>query len=175
MASPPNESSRYDAMYDWAGLQVFNYVRGLFNPHKDRILDVGAGWGKYAYLFPDYYIDANEIWGPYVDNEYLEKKYNQVFRGDICDMEFDFYDVIIMGDILEHIERPRAQELVSRLVTKCKELIVIVPFLYEQHPEDDNIYEEHLQADLTPELMDKLYPELKPLAIEGNRGIYIKK
>lgn len=174
MASPPNDQSKYDAIYDWAGLQIFNFVRQNFDPHTATILDVGAGWGKYSYLFPDFMMDANEIWGEYIVADSLYKKYRTVNHGNILAMEIAYYDIIIMGDVLEHIERKAAQNLVANLVGRCKQLIVVVPFEYVQHPTDANIYEEHLQADLTPELMRELYPQLKLLKKKGNRGVYIK-
>lgn len=175
MATPTNSPSMYDAIYDWSGLQVFNYVRDNFNPHDTTILDVGAGWGKYSYLLPDYEMDANEIWGAYITDNLLWRKYHRVIHGDICSLELKHYNIVIMGDVLEHIERKRAQDLIERLADVCDEVIVAVPFEYEQHATDDNIYEEHLQPDLTPELMEELYPRLRLLAKSGNKGIYIKR
>lgn len=178
MATPPNQKSRYDALYDWCGLRIFNYVRSNFDPHTTTILDVGAGWGKYRDLFPDYTMDANEIYGIYIENELLESRYRTVYPMDICDLvdkeEFRDYGVIIMGDVLEHIETERAVGLVEKLCDHCEELIVAVPFEMEQHG-DDNPYEEHLQPDLTPALMEKRYPQLKPLELSDGKGIYIKR
>ena len=175
MSTPKNLGSYYDALYDWAGIQIFNLVRNRFSPHTTEILDVGAGWGKYKILFPDYAkMDACEIWSPYIEDNELRSLYRKVFNEDICDLKFDHYDVIIMGDVFEHIERPRAKALLEKIYYQCKEMYVVVPFEYEQGPEDGNPYEEHKQADLTPELMAKEYPLLDLLCEDSGKGIYIK-
>lgn len=174
MATPTDEQSKYDALYDWAGIQIFNLVRDRFDPHMAILLDVGAGWGKYAKLLPDYVMDAVEIWQPYVEKELLWKHYRAVFNRDICDFDFDWYDAIIMGDVLEHIDVSRAQELIKSLLDRCDELYVIVPYEYPQGEVEGNRHEAHLQDDLTPKIMRQRYPELDLIAENGQKGIYIK-
>lgn len=174
MSTPINERSKYAAMYDWAGIQIFNLVRDRFHPDLTEVLDVGAGWGKYHYLLPDYEkMDACEIWKP--NCKAIANKYRTVFNIDICDLDFDYYDVIIMGDILEHIERERAKKLIETIYPKCKEMYIVVPFEYEQGAVDGNPYEEHKQADLTPELMYQEYPLLDLLAAGDGKGLYVKR
>lgn len=173
MASPL-EDNRYEALYDWAGIQMFNLVRERFAPKETTILDVGAGWGKYRLLFPDYIMDACEVWKPYIKEERLEEKYREVFAMDICDLGVDWYDAIIMGDVLEHIEVERAQYLINYLFYRCEEMYIIVPYQYPQGEVDGNHFEIHHQDDLTPEIMTKRYPELQLLADNGNKGIYVK-
>lgn len=160
-----------DALFDLAGSVISSVVKDNFE-YGSTILDVGAGWGKYGQLLLGYKVDACEIWPPYYDT--LRKIYNKVFIKDICDLEFDYYDVIILSDVLEHIERPRANELINGLVKKCKQLYVCVPYQYPQGAHEGNPYEKHLQDDLTPGIMMSEYPKLKPLLITKKRGIYIK-
>ena len=145
----------YPALYDQAGVEVFYDVRKSFNQGA-TILDVGAGWGKYQKLFPDFVVDACEIWPPY--KEELKKNYRKVFIKDVCDLKFGFYDIIIMGDVFEHIEVERAKKLLEYIYHRCQQLYVVVPFLYEQGEVGGNPYEIHLQDDLTPSVMAKRYP-----------------
>jgi hypothetical protein len=182
MASPSIDS-RYDATYDWAGTRVRTLVISTYDPVETTILDVGAGWGKYRDLLPEYRcMDACEIWKPYIEGEDLHSRYRHVFDVDIVDLvALDTwhpgrYDLVIMGDVLEHLTRPRAQFVVSRLGAA----LVVVPFLYPQNEVDGNPHEVHWQSDLTPSKMELLYPELELLDIEnrGNRpfkGLYQKK
>lgn len=181
MAAPANEPSRYDAMYDWAGRTIFNLVRDRFNPHTDTILDVGAGWGKYGYLLPDFKMDACEIWGPYIEEDMLWKKYRHVIQKDICDVDFTHeqagrYSVIILGDVLEHIEEHRAKKLIVYLLTVCDELVVAVPYKYRQDA-GENPFEEHKQNDLTPEIMEQRYPGLRlhAMSTDAKKGVYIRR
>lgn len=180
MASPENARDREAALYDWAGIAVRQWVLGHF-PDVDNthVLDVGAGWGKYRDLLPEYPdMDACEIWQPYIEQENLGARYRQVFQVDVCDLtpaDFDDYDLVIFGDVLEHLKRPDAQWAIRR----CRNAVVVVPFRYHQDEEDGNPYEKHWQDDLTPRLMRDLYPDLTEIALQwhGNRpfkGLYAK-
>lgn len=170
----PVKDQRYAAMYDWAGIQIFNLVRESFNPETTTILDVGAGWGKYHFLLPDYTMDACEIWEPYINEEQLRQLYRRVYNADIHDLNVDFYDVIIMGDVLEHLETTRAQETIQRLYHRCQEMYIIVPYRYPQGEVHGNHFEIHHQDDLTPEIMQERYPELQLLTDNEQKGIYVK-
>lgn len=162
-----------DAMNDWAGTAVQGLIRGRFNPKKTKILDVGAGWGKYKRLLPEYTMDACEIWQPYVDEEKLEKLYNTVFVSDICDLVIDYYDAIIFGDVFEHIDKDDASDLLARLRSLSEEVYIVVPYMYHQGEVNDNPYEVHLQPDLTPDVMAERYPQLQLVVQDENRkGLY---
>ena len=171
-----------DAVFDWCGPRIRDLVKSEFGLNSS-ILDVGAGWGKYRYLLSEYpNMDACEIWLPTILDANLTSKYRQVFNNDICDLALEslHYDVIIMGDVLEHIPRPQAEEVVSRLSNMCSQLHVVVPFEYEQDEVEGNPYQVHEQSDLTPKLMNTLYPELKLVDVEVRegkpfKGLYIKR
>jgi hypothetical protein len=180
MGTPP-DTQRFESTYDWAGLLVRQLVVRDFDPMGTRVLDVGAGWGKYRILLPEYQMDACEIWEPYIQEERLSDRYGQVYHGDICDLVNDGhlggYDLVIMGDVLEHIPRDRAIRLVEQLRVVAGELMVIVPYRYPQGEEHGNPYEYHEQDDLTPELMAHDYPELRLVALETRhyepfKGLY---
>jgi hypothetical protein len=174
MSSPANLRTRYAALYDWAGQTISHKLRYRFHPETSILLDVGAGWGKYRDLFPDYTMDACEIWEPYIWNEMLEARYRIVHKGDICKVaKADIkYDAIIMGDVFEHIERSRAKELLYDLRDKCEEIYIVVPYMYPQSTVDNNPYEEHLQSDLTAELMETEYPTLQMVDTNELKGLY---
>lgn len=178
MASPANPLDRLQSMRDWAGLTVQGYVYSRFD-FDAQILDVGAGWGKYRDLLPDYEnIDAVEIWDPYIHAERLRDRYRQVYSMDVADMHPELlgsYDLVIFGDVLEHLPQ-RAARNVLRLVFHA---VVIVPFEYPQGPEQNNPYEEHIQDDLTPDVMAERYPALRLEGMELQdgrpfKGFYVK-
>jgi len=138
-------------------------------------------------------IDACEIWETYVEKYKLREKYKNVMVSDICDLEFEFYDVIIMGDVLEHIDIDRTKILLERLKSKCIELIILVPYQNENRSDErieldkkhmaeqwyGNIYEAHIQTDINPSIMVNRYPSLKLLfnnIISGHKcGVYSQK
>ena len=179
MGSPADAVDRLKATYDWGGLAVQGWVYS----HLDldaQILDVGAGWGKYRDLLPDYEnMDAVEIWDPYVESESLAARYRQVYTMDVADMHphlMGIYDVVIFGDVLEHLKQQDAFDVLDR----CFQALVIVPFLFEQGEEQGNPYEAHLQPDLTMDVMERRYPMLRLEGVEirdGHpfKGFYLKE
>lgn len=139
-----------------------------------EILDVGAGCGTYSLLLGDYFnnIDAVEVHKPNIEKYELEKKYRKVYNKDIREMEYD-YDLVIFGDILEHLEVEEAQKVLRYAINHSKEVLVAVPYLYKQGIVEDNVYEIHKQDDLTKEIMKERYPELRLLIGNEEYGYYI--
>ena len=91
------------------------------------------------------------------------------------DFNFDSYDCIIMGDILEHLTIKDAQKILNRITKNKQKCLVAVPYTMEQEEEEGNIYETHLQPDLTPENMLERYKQLKFLIGNNKYGYYINK
>lgn len=142
-------------------------------PEKSVILDVGAGGGTYALLLGDYFeLDAVEVYKP--NAEYIEGKYRKVFNEDIRDFKYGQYDVIIFGDVLEHLEVNEAQKVLEYAIPRCSEMIVAVPYQYEQGEIYGNKYEIHKQDDLTPEIVIERYPYLRLLFGNDKYGYYVR-
>jgi hypothetical protein len=130
-----------------------------------KILDIGAGDGKWGYILSKNFenIDAIEIFEPYVDRYNLKKYYQKVTVGNFLEVDFDYYDVIIMGDVFEHVKRSEAYEWLEKIKNKCGELIIVVPFEYQQEWDGDyeNKWGHHFQPDLNPQVMKINYPQLQ--------------
>ncbi len=109
------------------------------------VLDVGAGFGKYGFLFreytdiwdmesvPDYdrnrwktRIDCIEGTDAYVTplHRYL---YDEIHIGNIPDIvsQLGSYDVIVMGDVLEHFEKAAGQALLDELYARCNHSLIL--------------------------------------------------
>ena len=142
-----------------------------------KILDVGCGSGTYYDLLHDYFsdIDGVEIFRPNIENYGLENKYRYIYNKDIKELEYENYDIIIFGDILEHLEVEEAQKVLKYALERCKEVIVAVPYMYKQGIEYDNVYEIHKQDDLTPVNVLERYPELELLYGNTEYGYYIRR
>lgn len=154
---------------------IKEYLQNKFD--KDaRILDVGAGSATYYYLLNDYFknMDAVEVYMPNIEHYELEKKYNKVYNTNICDLEYSNYDVIIFGDIIEHLSIEDAQNVLKYAFERCEEMIVAVPYMCEQGEYGGNVYEIHKQDDLTKENMLERYPMLKLLYADDIYGYYVK-
>lgn len=166
--------------FDWAGLVVRDLVQAEFDPATTEVLDVGAGRGKYRMLLPQYdLMDACEVWKPTVLEHELEAMYRQVYNCEIQTLVLQprTYDLVVFGDVLEHLTIVDARYVIRELCETSAEIVVVVPYLYAQGPEHGNHYQRHLQADLTPEVMMRRYPELRLVALETRdrepfKGVY---
>lgn len=164
-----NPKERLDA-------QIIEQIKNNFDS-SIRILDVGAYDGRWYYNLRDkfHHIDAVEAFKPYVDRFELRQKYENVFITDIRNFDFDYYNIIILGDILEHLTVDEAKEVLNKLYYKCEELFVIIPYEYPQDEYDNNEYQVHKQEDLTHEIFMERYPDFELLIRDEVRGCYIKK
>lgn len=180
---PPGDSRANDT-FDWGGLLVQDVVRMTFWDRKSEILDVGPGFGKYRYLLPEYPMDACEIWEAAIYEKNIGSIYRKLYLGDICDFvnspEWYPYDLVIMGDVFEHIERKKARAAVSRILDTCQDLFIITPYECPQGIEEGNPYQVHIQKDLTPEIMEQEFPDLQLVQTEYRdekpyKGFYRRK
>ena len=155
--------------------EVKKWIYEHFNENAN-ILDVGPGRGTYWELLHGKYknIDAVEIYRPNIIDYKLLDKYRFVANRNIVDMEYGKYDLAIFGDVLEHLTVEDAQKVLAYAVNKCKEVIVAVPYRYKQQG-NENKYEEHIQNDLTHEIVLQRYPILKVLYKNDSYGYYIKR
>ena len=160
--------------YEYFKKEVREYILGRFSTDIE-ILDVGAGCGTYKDLLKEYTkMDAVEVFKPNIEKYALESKYRDVYNVNICEFRYEYYDVVIFGDVLEHLEVEEAQRVLDYALEHSKEVLVALPYLYEQGIEENNVYEIHKQADLTPEIVKERYPRLKLLYGDNLYGYYIK-
>lgn len=169
-----NEKRPHGISYSFFKNDIKEYLEKKYTENA-RILDVGAGSGTYYNLLSDYFkiIDAVEIFWPNIVDNKLEDKYNKVYNADIVNFEYDFYDIIIFGDIIEHLSIEDADKVLKYAKDRCREMIVAVPYQYPQGEEYGNIYEIHKQDDLTPQIMYERYPYLELLYGNSEYGYYI--
>lgn len=142
----------------WVGKQeIRKFLLPTLHP-KDKILDVGPGGGTYYNLLgPEYEWTAVEIW--HETAKYLCETYDHVYEGNILDFWYpEDYDLVIFGDVLEHLTAPDAQECVERAKLHSKAIMIAIPYNYPQDAIYGNEAERHLQTDMTPEIFDERYP-----------------
>lgn len=161
--------------YNAGKVEVISFIVSNFK-QNDTCLDVGACDGKWSELLGNFLIkDAVEVFTPNIDKHHLEKKYRQVFNTDIVNFQYDWYDIIIFGDVLEHMSIDQAQAVVEYAKPRCKDMIIAVPYLYEQGALYGNPYEVHIQDDLTPEIFEQRYPGFERIWWNNEYAYYHKK
>jgi len=154
--------------------EIRNHIVDNFSK-STRILDVGAGSGTYGRLLKPHYtvVDAIEIFPEYVKKFNLESVYTKVHIGDIVNFDISNYDYIIMGDILEHLTIPQATYLMNKFEVSKKNVLIAVPYEFEQGEAYGNVYETHHQPDLTIAVMYQRYPMLRLLYGDNRYGYFI--
>ena len=143
---------------------IFEHIRTVvleYLPKRYKILDVGPGIGIYGSNLQDLNVDAVEIHEPYIEKFKIKRYYKNVFVGNILEFDYDDYDYIIIGDVLEHIPVEPAQKLIKDITSKGIKCLVAVPFICPQDAVDGVESEIHHQSDLTSRVMRSRYPELE--------------
>lgn len=116
------------------------------------VLDIGPGEGTYYYALQGVEItrlDAIEVWGPYLDIYDLRSKYNNIMLADVYYFNWSLltsYDMIILGDVVEHLDEVQGPRVIARAVENAKYVVVSLPIYgYAQgFGNDGNRHEAHL-------------------------------
>lgn len=133
---------------------AFVKAEGVFT-----VLDVGVGWGTYSTMLRDYvsFIDGIEAWQPYFDQFDLRSRYDMLIQDDVRTLATQHwrgkavpYDLIIFGDVLEHMERDEALEVWAWAHDIARWGLISLPMgHYPQGPEYGNPFEVHVEGGLT--------------------------
>lgn len=153
---------------------VAAYLKNIL-PKNSLVLDIGPGAGVYYNLLGDYFqMEAVEIFAPNITQEKLREKYVQVYCDDIRTFDLPHvYDLIIMGDVLEHLSVNDAQNVLEKLKAHTEYLMVAVPYNLAQGQLYGNEAEIHLQPDLSIESFDTLYPGFTRIYGNSQYGYYL--
>lgn len=122
----------------------------------DSILDVGPGMGTYSDLLrplcDTWEFVAIEAWAPYIDEFNLTSKYDFVYLRDVRHHVDFAYDLVIFGDVLEHMSLEDAKKVWRWTGKQAGWGMISVPIIhYPQGEEYGNPYEVHVQDHLTVE------------------------
>lgn len=162
--------------YDSGKSEIVAWIKSHF-PYGSTCLDVGACDGKWSELLGDYLtMDAVEIFEQNIEEHSLRSKYRNVWCGDIADYTYKWYDLIIFGDVVEHMTVEQAQKVLTYADKRCEDMIVSVPFLLPQDELYGNPYERHIQDDLTQDMFRERYPGFRILFLPSfNYAYYVKR
>ena len=138
-----------------------------------RVLDIGAGSGTYAKLIKQEFDlckhaewTAVEAWADYVEKFELASLYDRVINQDVRTLDWSslgHFSVAIAGDVLEHMTKQQAIDLVDNILKHADTLIVSIPIVYMPQDElEGNPYEVHVKPDWShDEVMETWAPFIK--------------
>lgn len=137
--------------------ETLNWFRSNEN-NISKILDIGAGSGTYIKLIKiknevcqKAKWTAIEAWKPYIEKYKLESIYDRVINQDARKIDWKtlgHFDVVIAGDVLEHMSKEDAIELVENILNNANTLIISIPIVHMPQEElDGNPFEIHIKDD----------------------------
>lgn len=135
------------------------------------VVDIGVGEGTYSILCRN----GNEwigieAWPPYVEEFSLYDHYDEVVISDIryTDLKavHERPDLVIIGDVLEHMKKAEAQRVIAKLLKWGKQVIISVPMRHrDQGARKGNWFETHVDhwkhAEMVEYLGDNLLKSKK--------------
>lgn len=116
----------------------------------DTVVDVGAGAGTYARLMRPHHPGrwtAVEAWEPYAARFDLVDHYDEIRITDARDLGPEAFpvDLVIAGDVLEHMTHDEARKLIAAVRAAAENFIVSIPVLHlDQGDVYGNPYERHV-------------------------------
>lgn len=143
------------------------------------VIDVGAGGGGWRLFLgpwlPRSRWTAVEIFEPYVDRFMLASHYHDVIVGDVRDLDpFPPADVIILGDVLEHMTRDQARLVWDRARAAAWRVILGIPVRpYPQGESQGNAWEAHIVDDWTDASVKASFPGIYAWSVNQDTGAYI--
>jgi predicted TPR repeat methyltransferase len=149
-----------------------------------NVLDLGVGSGTYYNFFTKKYPllthstwTGVEVWTPYIEKYELKSKYSCLINEDIRTVDYTSlgkFDLTFAGDILEHITKQEAINLVNTILKISSTLIISIPIIhFPQDEYEGNPYEAHIKDDWTHEEMIETFPQIKQFAKGNKIGVYI--
>jgi len=145
-----------------------------------KVLDVGAGAGYIEKLLRDHFqksliIDGIEIWEPYISKYNLLDRYDNLFNVNAKEWDNWDYDVIIFGDVLEHMTEQEAADLWTK-ASKASYAIITIPIIhYPQGAEFNNPYEVHIEEDWNTERVLSVFSNIIEYKEFSTSGAYLAK
>ena len=117
-----------------------------------EVLDIGPGVGTYAKLLAGPEVSrlaCIEIFEPYVHTYRLHQYYDDVVVGDARATPFPDTDIVILGDVAEHMTEPEAVALWQKACGAARIAVYLsIPIIhYPQGHIEGNSHEAHVVDD----------------------------
>lgn len=146
--------------------QIPTIIHLIQKLNPSTVLDIGKGFGKYGFLAHEYVginntkkidpakylknqskltIEAVEV-DPDLMLPHLHQLYNKVYFGDILEIYkgLSSYDMVLMIDIIEHLDKEGALLLLKRLLQNGSNIIIATPIKYFEQELYESEYEHHI-------------------------------
>jgi hypothetical protein len=156
-------------------------MRRIKELNPKTVLDVGTGMGDYlelikTYVSPEIVVHGVEVWEPYVKEYSLDKRYDKLIIQDVREMTEFEYDLVILGDVLEHMPETDAVALWGTVSKQAKHALISIPIGH--HPQGawgGNPYEIHHEEDWSVDRVLHVFPGIIEHKEFDITGVFIAK
>jgi len=164
--------------------QTIEWVKEIQEP-INRVLDLGTGRGTYSRLFRKFETTqiynshwiGIEAWTPYIEQFDLKSQYHEIINEDIRKVDYQALspiDLTFAGDVLEHVTKEEAIDIVDRILEICPRLIISIPIVhYPQDVYEGNHFEIHVKDDWSHSEMIETFPQIKKFWTGREIGCYL--
>jgi hypothetical protein len=142
------------------------------------VIDVGAGFGGWREFagpwMPNSRWTAVEIWQPYMERFMLPNRYHQVHCADVRLLDpFPRADIVIFGDVLEHMPAQDAAAVWYRARAVSWRLVIGIPVRpYPQGASQGNPFEAHV-ADWTEWQVRNTFDGIYAQSVNPDTGAFL--
>jgi cyclopropane fatty-acyl-phospholipid synthase-like methyltransferase len=155
-------------------------ISKILEINPNSVLDVGAGRGVYATIMfpylPQVPFDAVEVWEPYIEKFNLKSKYRNIYTEDARTFDNFDYDLVIYGDVLEHMPKEDALDLWDKTSKQARYSLISIPIVHMPQKEiDGNPYEVHEEEDWSVESVLKEFHSIIEYKAFDQTGVFIAK
>lgn len=152
-------------------------VTALADSAPVSVLDVGPGVGTYAKLLAGpqvSHLTGLEIFEPYVDTYRLQQYYDEIIIGDARQVDLPPADVVILGDVAEHMTEAEALDLWNRSAAAARRAVYLsIPIVhYPQGEIEGNEHEHHVVDDWNHDKVLAAFPGIGNYWLGTEVGVY---
>jgi hypothetical protein len=158
------------------------WVLEKINQIKPRnILDVGTGSGILEEIVRENFgnsivLDGIEAWEPYISEYSLTERYDNLYNVDARTWDKWDYDLVMFGDVLEHMVESESSDLWSRVSKFAGHAIITIPIIhYPQGASFGNPFEIHHEDHWDTERILRAFPGITEYQEFEITGAYLAR
>ncbi len=154
-----------------------NWLKHKYQGGGDKFQTLKQNWIQNAGPLANSKWTGVEIWTPYIEKYDLKNRYDVIINEDIRKIDYSNigpFDVAIAGDVLEHMSKEDAVNVVDSVLKISNYLFISIPIIhYPQAEAHGNPYEAHVKDDWSHSEMMDTFPQIIEHHAGRRVGVYM--